>query len=164
VQAVDAYNQAFQFGDADYVMWLNLGDAYYWLRNRPDQARDAYRQAVRLGHQAIAERERIGRAPDPLIPAALATVFPKLGERDSSRLMLAQALAIDSTNSRVQYQAALALWQLGARGAAIDWLRRAVAGGYSVAWLRDSPIHREWRDDPGFQALVASANAKGGGR
>jgi hypothetical protein len=27
--AVDAYNQAFQFGDADYVMWMNLGDAYY---------------------------------------------------------------------------------------------------------------------------------------
>jgi tetratricopeptide (TPR) repeat protein len=156
-QAVDAYNQAFQFGDADHVTWLNLGDAYFWLRDRPDQARDAYRQAVRLGRQAMLSREQGGHAPDPMIPAMLATVYPKLGERDSARIMLAQALAIDSTNSRVQYEAALTLWQLGDHDAAISRLRRAVEGGYPVLWLRDSPVHREWRDEPGFQAVVASA-------
>src|SRR5262249_38909948 len=128
-EAVEAYNQAFQFDDADYVMWINLGDAYYWLRDRPDQARDAYRQAVRLGREQIAARSASGHAPDAMIPAALSTVFPKLGERDSARAMLRQALDLDSLNSHVQYEAALAEWQLGERDAALGWLKRAVAGG-----------------------------------
>jgi serine/threonine-protein kinase len=156
-QAVDAYNQAFQFGEADYKAWFNLGDAYFWLRDRPDQARDAYRQAIRLGRQEMASREQGGHAPDPIIPAVLATIYPKLGEADSSRIMLAQALAIDSTNSRVLYDAALTHWQLGEHDAAIARLRRAVESGYPAVWLRDSPVHRDWRDEPGFQALVASA-------
>jgi serine/threonine-protein kinase len=159
--ALDAYNQAFQFGDADYVTWLNLGDAYFWLRNRPDEARGAYRQAMRVGREQMASRAQGGHAPDPMIPALLAAALPKLGEPDSARAMLRQALAIDSLNSRVQYQAALTSWQLGARDEAIAWLRRAVAGGYPVVWLRDSPVHRDWRDNPGFQALLASAAPTG---
>ena len=163
-QAVDAYNQAFQFGDADYVLWINLGDAYYWLRDRPDQARDAYRQAVRLGRERMASRSAIGSAPDPMVPALLSSVFARLGQRDSARAMLREALDLDSLNSRVQYQAALTQWQLGARDSAIGWLGRAVAGGYPVVWLRDSPVHRDWRGDPGFQALVASAAPATGAR
>ena len=158
-QAVDAYNQAFQFSDADYRLWLNLGDAYYWLRNRPDQARDAYRQGLRLGREQMASRAQGGHSADPMIPAQLAAMFPKLGEPDSARVMLGQALALDSLNSRVQYQAALTCWQLGAREQAIDWLKRAVAGGYPVVWLRDSPVHRDWQSAPGFTTLLASAQA-----
>jgi serine/threonine-protein kinase len=171
-QAVDAYNQAFQFGDADHVLWMNLGDAYFWLRDRPDQARDAYRQAVRLGREHMAVRLQRGSAPDPMIPALLASVLPKLGQPDSARVMLREALALDSLNSRVQYQAALTEWQLGERGRALDWLRRAVAGGFPMVWLRDSPVHRDWREEPGFQSLLASVPTakrpetpgKGGGR
>jgi serine/threonine-protein kinase len=159
--ALDAYNQAFQFGDTDYVTWLNLGDAYFWLRNRPDDARGAYRQAMRVGREQMASRAQGGHAPDPMIPALLAAALPKLGEPDSARAMLREALAIDSLNSRVQYQAALTSWQLGSRDEAIAWLRKAVAGGYPVVWLRDSPVHRDWRDDPGFQALLASAAPTG---
>src|SRR6185369_13722635 len=147
--AVDAYNQAFQFGDADYATWMNLGDAYYWLRNRPDQARDAYRQAVRLGREVLAEREHRGASPDPLITANVATVYARLGERDSARVMMARSLAVDSLNSRVQYQTALTQWQLGARTSAVAWLQRAVAGGYPAVWLRDSPVHRDWHEEPG---------------
>jgi len=156
-QAVEAYNQAFQFGEADYVQWMNLGDAYFWLRNRPDQARDAYRQAVRLGREQIAARAQRGSAPDPMIPALLSTVFPKLGEPDSARVMMRQALALDSLNSRVQYESALTQWQLGSRDTAIVMLRRAVAGGYPIVWIRDSPVHRDWHSEPGFQSLIASA-------
>ena len=157
VQAVDAYNQAFQFGDADHVLWMNLGDAYFYLRDRPDQARDAYRQSIRLGRQQIDERASKGSAPNAMIPALLSTEFPKLGERDSARAMLREALAIDSLNSRVQYQAALTLWQLGEQDAAIDWLSKALAGGFPVVWVKDSPVHRDWANHPRFRALLASA-------
>jgi len=158
-EAVDAYNQAFQFGTPDYTTWINLGDAYFWLRDRPDQAREAYTQAVRLGHEQMLQRARSGSSVNPRIPADLATVFPKLGQPDSARAFLAQAIAADSSNTWVQYCAALTHWQLGDRSLALTWLERAVAGGYSIAWLRDSPVHREWRQEARFRALLAAAHS-----
>ncbi len=158
LQAVDAYNQAFQFGTPDYTMWLNLGDAYFWLRDRPDQARDAYAQAVRLGRGLILSRSSNGRSVDPMIPAYLASVFPKLGQSDSARVYLGQAIAADSGNSMVQYCAALTHWQLGDRARALSWLESAVAGGYPIAWLRDSPVHRDWRQEPRFRHLLIPAS------
>jgi tetratricopeptide (TPR) repeat protein len=140
---------------------MNLGDAYFWLRNRPDQARDAYRQALRLGHQTALERTQRGSTPDAMIAARLSTVFPKLDAPDSARVMLQEALALDSLNSRVQYQAALTLWQLGDHDSAIRWLQRSIAGGFPAVWVRDSPVHRDWRQDPEFQALIASSNPAG---
>jgi tetratricopeptide (TPR) repeat protein/TolB-like protein len=156
-EAVAAYNQAFQFGEVTYTVWLNLGDAYYWLSRRPDRARDAYRQAVRVARAEMAERDHTGGRPDPLTAAALATIYPKLGEPDSARAMMARALALDSLNTYVQYDVALAQWELGDRRSAIEWLTRSVASGFPVAWVRDSPVHRDWRGEPGFDALLASA-------
>jgi tetratricopeptide (TPR) repeat protein len=156
-ESVDAYNQAFQFGFADYQSWLNLGDAYFWLRNRRDQAREAYAQSVRLAREESVERSRKGRSVDVMIPANLATVFPKLDMPDSARASLRIALRADSANSMVQYCAALTQWQLGERAQAIAWLARAVHGGYPVVWLRDSPIFRSWRSEADFRALIADA-------
>jgi serine/threonine-protein kinase len=158
-EAVDAYNQAFQFGTPDYTTWINLGDAYFWLRERPDQARGAYLQAVRLGREEMRLRAREAKSVDPQIPANLATEFPKLGQPDSARIYLAQALAADSNNTWVQYCAALTHWQLGDRPQALTWLERAVAGGYSIAWLRDSPVHHEWRQEARFRTLLAASHS-----
>jgi tetratricopeptide (TPR) repeat protein len=156
-EAIDAYNQSFQFGFADYRSWLNLGDAYFWLRNRQDQAAEAYTQAVRLGRELALKHRREGNTFDAMIPANLATVFPKLGQPDSARLSLAVALNADSANSMVQYCAALTCWQLDQKQQGIAWLDRAVRGGYPVVWLKDSPVFHTWRMEPGFQALIADA-------
>lgn len=156
-ESVDAYNQSFQFGFADYGSWLNLADAYYWLRNREDQAAEAYAQCVRLARELSSKNEREGHTFDVMIPANLATVFPKLGQPDSARASLGIALKADSTNSMVQYCAALTYWQLEEKSRGMAWLERAVRGGYPVVWLRDSPIFQPWRSEPGFQALIASA-------
>ena len=53
--------------------------------------------------------------------------------------------------------AALTCWQLNEKGRAIAWLEKAVRGGYPVAWLRDSPVFQQWRDEQGFRALIADA-------
>ena len=154
-EAVDAYNQSFQFGEPDYRSWFNLGEAYYWLRDRKDQAAGAYREAVRLGSGVMATRAREGRAFDVAIPATLATAYPKLGQADSARESLNRAIAADGTDSYVAYCAALTYWQLNEKEPAMRWLERAVAGGYPVTWLRDSPIFHEWRDVAAFRTLVA---------
>ena len=156
-QAIDSYNQAFQFGFAGYASWMNLGDAYYWLRDRQDQARKSYAQAVQLGRDEMITRAREGRTFDVMIPANLATVFPKLDQPDSARAYLRTALAADSANSRVACCAALTYWQLGEKDQALRWLGKSVRAGYPLAWLRDSPIFQPWRDEAGFRTLIAGA-------
>jgi tetratricopeptide (TPR) repeat protein len=159
-EAVDSYNQAFQFGLAEYDSWLNLGDAYFFLHNRPDQAAEAYGQAVRLGRELITTRAEKGRSFDFMIPANLATVFPKLGQPDSARAYLRRALAADSANSMVQYCAALTCWQLSEKDQALRWLDKSVQGGYPTAWLRDSPVFRDWKNDDRFAAILAQSTAR----
>ena len=156
-EAIDAYNQAFQFGEADYRTWLNLGDAYLWLDGRLDHARDAYAQAIRLGREEIASTARRGRPVDATIPANLATMFARIGEPDSARVYLKRAVAADGTNPVVEYCAALTHWDLGEREEGMSWLRKSVAGGYPTQWLKDSPMFHGWRSTAGFLALVDSA-------
>ena len=152
--AADAYNQSFQFGEADYVSWLNLGDAYYFLRDRKNDANAAYTQSVRLGRDEIGAAAARGSPADVRIPANLAVMYARLAQPDSARLYLALAVQADTANSIVGYCAALTYWQLGEKGRAMDWLARAVRQGYPKVWLRDSPVFREWRGIPEFRALV----------
>jgi tetratricopeptide (TPR) repeat protein len=161
--AVATCTQTFQSGFADYASWLNLGDAYYWLRGRRDQALEAYDQAVRLGREESARREPQGRALDAVIPARLATVFPKIGQPDSARAYLARALRADSTSAEVQLCAALTWWQLDDRKRALSWLERAVRNGYPVTWLRASPAFQAWRPERAFRALIAGASRQSPG-
>jgi serine/threonine-protein kinase len=159
-EAIAAYNQAFQGGFAEYDSWINLGDAYYFLRGRRDQAAGAYTQAIRLGRERAASRAQAGRAFDVMVPANLSTVFPKIAQPDSASVYLGQALAIDSSNVMVQYCAALTCWQLSQPDQAIRWLNKAVEGGYPVAWLRDSPVFRGWQTQPGFRAILERSKAQ----
>lgn len=152
--AAAAYNQAFQFGDADYVVWLNLGDAYYFLRDRKVDANAAYAQSVRLGCDDLRARAARGSPVDVRIAANVAVLFARLAQPDSARLYLALAVQADTSNSVVGYCAALTYWQFGERGRAMEWLAQAVRQGYPKVWLRDSPVFREWRGIPEFRALV----------
>ena len=147
----------FQFGDADYVSWLNLGDAYSWLQGRKDDAAGAYAQAIRLGRDQMLALAKRGQSVDAMIPADLATVFARLQQPDSARMYIGRAVSADSTNPRVQYCAALTCWQLGVRRRALAWLERAVQNGYPRAWLRDSPVFAEWRGEESFRALIAGS-------
>ena len=110
-----------------------------------------------MGRELLRARAQKGSSIDPMTLANMATVFPKIGQPDSARVCLAQALAADSSNAIVEYCAALTHWELGDRPRALGWLERAVAGGYPTAWLRDSPVHREWRAEPRFRDLLAAA-------
>lgn len=153
--AVAAFNQSFQFGEAGYDSWLNLGDAYFYLRHNRKDAASAYAQAVRLGRDEIGARAHQGRSAYAVIPANLATVFPKLGQPDSARVYLARALAADSSNSMVHYCAALTYWQLGEKARAMEWLQKSVHGGFPVMSIRDSPVFDEWRQEPAFRSLTS---------
>ena len=51
----------------------------------------------------MADREKAGQSFVAKVPADLAVAFPKIGEPDSARAFIGQALAADSSSSGVQY-------------------------------------------------------------
>jgi tetratricopeptide (TPR) repeat protein len=155
-EAIDAYNQAFQFGFEDYRSWINLGDAHAWLRGDHDQAKTAYEEGIRRAREELQSRAAEGSARNVTTPASLASVFAMLAKPDSARVYLAIALRADSTNPTVAYSAALTHWQLGEKQQALRWLRNSVQAGFPTVWLRDSPIFDSWRGLSEFRALVAA--------
>jgi tetratricopeptide (TPR) repeat protein len=156
--AIDAFNEVFRLEYVDYLLWLNLGDAYYWAPGKRALAGRAYREALELGRKAFRARPY-----DFRVPANLAPVFLRFGEPDSARSYLDIAIANDPDNPMIQYSAALTKWGLGERGEAMDWLERAVAGGYPVQWLRDSPVFDDWRNEDRFRRLVGATEGQGAG-
>jgi tetratricopeptide (TPR) repeat protein len=157
-EAVAAYNQSFQFGFVDATSWLNLGEAYYWLRGNEPQAADAYKQGIQLGRNEHEERVRKGRPIEPTTLARMASTFQRIGEPDSARKYLDLALANAPENPHVQYHAALVHWQLQDPDAAMAWLEKSVRGGYPAVWLRDSIVFDEWRALPAFRDLVRASS------
>ena len=147
--AIETFNEVFRHEFVDYLVWLNLGDAYYWAPGRRDLAGRAYGQALAMGREAFAKRPY-----DFTIPANLAPVFLRLGEPDSGRIYLDLALASEPNNPMIQYSAALTEWQLGERDKAIEWLEKSVVGGYPVPWIRDSALFDDWRGEERFKVLV----------
>lgn len=154
-QAIHTYNQAFQAGFQNYEIWNNLGDAYFWASKERHQAMGAYRHGIQLGWKRLDERPT-----DLLTLANLAQVYPKLGEPDSARTCIEEALRRAPGNPNIQYYAALTYWQIGEKDLAMDWLERAVAGGYPARWLRDSAVFDDWRREERFRALVEPVEGK----
>jgi len=159
-EAVEAYNQSFQFGEAGYQTWSNLGDAYAWLQGRDEDAAKSYQKAIQMAREEILTRSQQGHSVDYIIPAQLAVLFARVGEPDSARLYLDRAVSGDGANTMVQYEAALTRWQLGEKDEAMGWMEKSVRGGYPTAWLRDSPMFREWRELPAFRALVGEPKSQ----
>ncbi len=156
--AIDTYQTAIQTGFAEYEFWLNLGDAYFWHPDKRSLAREAYEQAVRLG------RDELTRRPYHLdVLSNLAVLYPKVGLPDSARACISRALVRGAENPSVQFGAALTFWQLGERRVALDWIERAVGGGYPASWLRDSVVFDDWRGEPRFDALVHGASGEPAG-
>jgi serine/threonine-protein kinase len=149
-RAVDTFNEVFRHDFADYLVWINLADAYYFAPGRRGLADEAYRQGIRLGRAVIEDRPY-----DAAALAHLARAFATVGEADSARAYLDRALETDEDNPMVHYCAALTHWQLGERDRALDWLESAIEGGHPVQWLEDSPTFDEWRDVERFRSLVS---------
>jgi len=148
-RAIRTFNQVLRLNHDDYLVWINLGDAYYLSPGKRSLAGDAYLEAIRLGREIIADRPY-----DVGALAHLARVFSRVNEPDSARSYMTAALRAEPDNPVVHYCAALTCWELGERDQAIDWLEQAVASGHPVRWLRDSPAFDEWRELPGFRELV----------
>ena len=156
-EAARWYEEAARLDPQSYLLWGNLGDAYYWAPGLRGQAPAAYRKAI-----ALAEKARKINPRDAALLGNLAGYCAMLGERGQAHSYISQALRLAPRRGEVQYSAALVSAQLGEVPRALAALGQAVAAGYPAATIRDTPNFQALKDDPRFIALLSASETKEG--
>jgi len=148
-EAARTYEQAVKLNPADYEMWGNLGDAYYWSPGEESKAAPAYQKAISLADAALRVNPR-----DAVIMCNLALYHAMLREKGPALAFLRRALKLSPDNPDFLFKAAEIDNQFGSTETALASLERAIARGYSPFFARDHPIFRNLNMDLRFHKLV----------
>jgi len=146
--AATAYEQSTQLDPPNYVLWGNLGDAYFWTPERRREAAGAYTRATALAMEALRVNGR-----DAVALSSVSLYRAMLGEREPAVDYLERALRLEPKRPDFLLNAAIAYQQLGEEGRALDYLEKAVAAGLPAESLRDLPNFDSLRNKPRFQKL-----------
>lgn len=148
-ESAAAFEQATQLEPQNYVMWGNLGDAYYWAPGRREEAKGAYGKAIALGEEKL----RVN-ASDAEVLSSLAMYHAMRGERKLALENLNRALKLNPQNPGLLFNAAITYQQLGETQQTLDALEKAVATGVSAAAIRDTPNFDGLRANPRYLRLA----------
>ncbi|HEY6292446.1 MAG TPA: protein kinase [Terriglobia bacterium] len=140
--------QAVKLEPHGYVLWGNLGEAYYYGGHR-SEAFGAYRQAAALAEEALKVNPK-----DAGLLAALAGYYSMLGSGGQALAALDQALAAGQPDKDLLFNAALVYNQLGQTSVALEWLAKALAAGYTPSVVSQAPALSNLHDNPRFQRLL----------
>jgi tetratricopeptide (TPR) repeat protein len=158
-RAAAAYKRALSQDDREFVVWGNYASALHWSGDEAG-AKAGYTRAIALAEEARKTNPRNARTL-----MSLAGYYGSLHETDRARDLMEQALALDSENSAVLYQAGeLCESELHDRDRAFALLEKALSRGYQWNELERSPSLAALRRDPRFAELRsrrANANLKG---
>jgi tetratricopeptide (TPR) repeat protein len=147
--AAAAYEQATQLDPRNYVLWGNLGDAYYWAPGRRADAMAAYGKGIALAEEKLRVNPRDAEAL-----RSLAVYHAMRGERKPALDNLGGALRLNPKGPGLLFNAGIVYQQLGDTQHALDALERAVAAGISPATLRDTPNFDALRANPRYLKLI----------
>lgn len=146
--AAKEYEEAVRLSDNEYVLWGNLGDAYFWTPGRRQDAVAPYNRAIALALESLRVNSR-----DAGALSSVSLYHAMLGERTAAVDYLQRALRIESKRPDLLLNAAIAYQQLREENPALDYLEKAVAAGLPVESLRDLPNFDSLRDKPRFKKL-----------
>jgi len=148
-EADHAYEQAIKLAEKDSLLWWNLGDGYYWTPGRRAQSSDAYKQAI-----AIAKEDLRVNPKDSGSYGILAVCNAMLGEKKPALEALRLGLEVSRDDPALLFQAAVIYNQFGQSDAAINYLTKARAAGYSQVRIRDYPNFDPLWANPKSQKLL----------
>jgi len=137
-------------GSKEYLYWGNLADAYRWSPGNADKARGAYGKAIALAAQALAVNPR-----DSSAWSSSGLYHAKLGQKAGASADMNKALALAPDDKSILFNAALTSELAGERAKALQFLRKAVLGGYSPNEIATEPELGQLRQDPSYQAIVS---------
>ena len=144
-----AYEQAVKLKERDSRLWWNLGDGYYWTPGKRGQSMVAYRKAM-----AIAGEDLRVNPNDAQAYGVLAICHAMLKEKKPALDAMQQGLNLSPKDPLVLIQAAIVYNQFDKPDEAIDWLKKAVAAGYSLYSIQALPNFENLRTYPQFQQLL----------
>ena len=147
-EAAAAYEQATHFDPQNYILWGNLGDAYFWTPGRRQDAGPAYRKAINLARGSLGVNRR-----DALALSCVSLYHAMLGERGPALEYMSKAIKLEPRRPDLLLNAAIAYAQLGEPDRALETLEKAVAMGLDPAQLRQLPNFGSLRDKPRFKNL-----------
>jgi serine/threonine-protein kinase len=149
--AIRVYEQAAAGSPRDPLLWLNLGDGYYWTPGRRKDSTAAYRRCTELATQDLKQNpndtEKLG---------ILAVCQAMLGHRDAAIESLKRAFRLAPDDPFVMFQAALVHIQFDERDETLRWLAKCRAAGYPEARIRDYPNFQSLHSQPKFQELLGT--------
>ncbi len=155
-EAAEMFQQGLKLDDRDSLTWGNLGDALYWTPGRREQAAAAYRKAISISNSQLEINPR-----DATTLAFRATYRAMLGNKAEALSDAQHALQLAPADAEVNFRAALAYNQLADTTKCLASLEKAVASGYPVSTIRDTPDFDHLRDNPRFEKLLSSKPAQG---
>jgi serine/threonine-protein kinase len=148
-EAARAFERAANLSPNDYRVWRNLGAALYWAPGERPNAAGAYKRAVPLAEQARAVNPR-----EPALLAQLADAYAMLGRVREARDTAGALERLKPDNANTLFDLASVYEEIGDRGAALTWLKRAMDAGYSRERIERSPGLAGLRADPRYGQLV----------
>jgi tetratricopeptide (TPR) repeat protein/tRNA A-37 threonylcarbamoyl transferase component Bud32 len=146
-QAARMFEQAVKLNDLDYRFWRNLAIAYYWSPGEREKARPAYLKAIELAEQ----QRRINPRNQTLL-IRLADCYAMVEENGRALDDLTQAMnAAPISDVNLMADVAGIYEKVGQRALAIEWIGRALRGGYPRDLVDNSPSLASLRSDPAFE-------------
>ncbi len=147
-EAARYYEKAIQMNGRDSMQWHNLAAAYK-ESNEPGKAWAAFDQTAKLAVEQLQVNPR-----DPSVLIRLADAYSMLDQPQRAREVLQRALALAPESVDNMFQAAVIYEQLGDRKRALDWIEKAIKGGYSRDLIEKTPSLAQLRLDTRFQSLL----------
>jgi serine/threonine protein kinase/tetratricopeptide (TPR) repeat protein len=154
-ESAASFERAVKLDQRNYVLWGNLGDAYYWTPGKRPEAAGAYGNAIALG------TEGLGRNPrNAQLLSSLAMYYAMRGEKKPALDNLDASLRLQPKRPDLLFNAGLTFQQLGDTKRALDALEKAVSLGISPEMLRDTPNFDGLRANPRFVNLIQNDRKK----
>jgi serine/threonine-protein kinase len=147
-EAARYYEKAIQMNSREPLWWHNLAGAYQ-ASGDSQKARAAFQQTAALTEAQLRINPR-----DPVTLIWLADAYSYLNQPQRSRQLLQQALDLSPDDVSNMFQAAAIYEQLGDRKQALQWIDKAIKGGFSRDLIEKEPTLARLRLDPKFQSLL----------
>jgi tetratricopeptide (TPR) repeat protein/TolB-like protein/tRNA A-37 threonylcarbamoyl transferase component Bud32 len=151
-EAARNFEEGLQFQKTSWLSWGNLGDAYYQVPGKRQQANDAYREAIRLADEELRVNPRAARTW-----SFKATYLAMTDNQQRALASLQKAVSFAPKDPSVQFRAAVVYNHFGEKDRTIDWLQKALAAGLPVNLVNSTPDFDHLRADPAFQAILRGA-------
>src|ERR1019366_624415 len=125
-----------------------LADAYYPGSDQA-AAKAPYEKAVSLASKQLEVNPK-----DAALAGDAADDYAMLGDRKHALALLDQSLRWGKGDKDLIFNAAVVYQDLGESGVALEWLKKSLDAGASVATVLEMPTFDSLKNDPRFQALV----------